>query len=144
MYACSYSLRKRKFFPRSKLMADWNKPQPEGFLWKESANECGVRHAADGEDIRAGAHVRAMLPRRLVHFVKRAPHHYLELGVHFAFRPEETLQVLYPFEVTHRDASGIRQNIRNHHDALARQNFVRVRGGRAVGSFSNYFCLDLV
>jgi hypothetical protein len=73
------------FSTRLKLMADWNDGLSLQILWKQSTNERGVGDTADGKNVSAGPHVRAMLPRHLVHFVKRATHHHFKLRVHFAF-----------------------------------------------------------
>ena len=66
------------------------------------------------------------------------------LAIDFALLPDGALQVLHPFEVADGDAAGVGQHVRQHEDTFARQDFVGVRRGGAVGGFGDDLGLDLV
>ena len=82
MYACWRSARKKNFLQKctrrgnTKFAARATTLARD--LGEESANQSGIRNAADAKNVSACAHVRAMLARHLMHFLKRAPHHYFE------------------------------------------------------------------
>src|ERR1700758_1991147 len=96
----------------------FKKAQDATTLREQSPHQRCIRYAPYRQAVRPGSHVRPMLPRALVHFRKRAPHHRLQLRVHFRFRPEEALQILHPLKVAHRHAARIRKNVRQQHDSL--------------------------
>ena len=54
------------------------------------------------------------------------------------------MQILRPFEIADGDAAGIGENVRQHENAFARQNFVGMRRRRPIGAFGNDLGLDLV
>ena len=73
---------------------------------------------------------------------KRAHHDFLQARIHFFGVPEQALLILHPFEIADGDAAGVGENVRQHGDAAARENFVGVRSGRAVGGFGDDARLD--
>src|SRR5260370_23094757 len=83
-----------------------------------------------------------MLAHGVNHFVEGAHHDFLEARVYFVDVPHQAFLVLDPFEVADGDASGVGENIREHDDAAARENFIGVRGGGAVGGFRDDASLD--
>src|SRR4029077_11083528 len=96
----------------------------------------GVGDAIDGQHISCDAIVDAMSLREADHILERALHDVLELFVDHGFLPEISLAVLYPLEIRSGHAASIAENVRNHEDALVRQNIVSGRGGGTVGAFS--------
>jgi len=75
---------------RSNLKRSPPRPNPQR-LREQAADESGFGYAADGEHVRAGAHVRAMLAHHFVDVLERAAHDAFELGIYFAFCPEKPL-----------------------------------------------------
>ena len=78
-----------------------------------------------------------MLAHGFEHFLERAHHDLLQPSVDFVSVPHEAFLVLHPLEIAHGDATGVGQNIREHCDAAARQDFVSMRRGRAVSGFGD-------
>ncbi len=76
-----------------------------------------------------------MLAHGVHHFVEGADHDFLQARLYFVDVPHQAFLVLHPLEVAHGDAAGVGENIRQHDDAAARENFIGVRGGGAVGGF---------
>src|SRR5437868_2755144 len=64
--------------------------------------------------------------------------------VPFARPPEQSLPVLHPFEIAHRYAAGIPQNIRYGEDTLGIDNSVGLPGGWPVCPFAKNLGLNLV
>ena len=78
-----------------------------------------------------------MLAHGVHHFAEGAHHDLLQARVHFLDVPHEPFLVLHPFEVADGDAAGVGENIRQDDDAAAREDFISVRRGGAVGGFHN-------
>src|SRR6185503_20533129 len=69
-------------------------------------------NSSHGEYIRSGAQVGLVALGRVMHLVERGSDRRFECVVDLAFSPEERILILHPLVVTHRHATGIRENIR--------------------------------
>src|SRR4029078_1080902 len=61
-----------------------------------------------------------------------------ELCPYLVQRPEESSQILHPFEVRDRDTTRIRQDVRQDRDPALGQDLVRLERVRAVRSFGDH------
>src|SRR5438874_2846191 len=64
-------------------------------------------------------------------------HDLLQARVDLVGVPHQAFLVLHPLEVADRDPAGIRENVREHGDTTAGQDFVSMRGRGAVGGFGD-------
>jgi len=70
--------------------------------------------------------------------VPEAIHHdFFQAAVDQLLVPEISLPVLHPFEIGNGDAAGVGENVREDDDATAREDFIGVRRGGAVGGFGD-------
>src|SRR6266481_3922469 len=109
---------------------------------EEAADEGGFGDAADGEDHGAGAGRDVVLAHGVDHLVEGAHDDLLQARVDFVDVPHQAFLVLYPFEIADGDATGVGKNVRQNGDTAARENFVGVGGGGAVGGFSDNASFD--
>src|SRR5882762_1348585 len=100
---------------------------------EEATDEGGFGDAADGEDHGAGAGRDVVLAHGVDHLVEGAHDDLLQARVDFVDVPHQAFLVLYPFEIADGDATGVGKNVRQNGDTAARENFVGVGGGGAVG-----------
>src|ERR1700722_7581775 len=115
----------RVFLPRARVLFAERALSDSGeSLGEQSANQCCVRHAADRQNVGAGAHVGQILARGFVDFAEGALHYRFELGVHFRFGPKQALHILNPLEVAGGYPAGVGQDVREQGDSLAREYFV--------------------
>src|SRR3989449_7970565 len=101
------------------------------------------RHPIDRDDVRGDAGVHLVLLRGGRDFVERTHHDALEAPVDGVLAPEVTAAVLYPLEVAHGPAAGVRENVRNDENALLLENLVGRRRRRAIRPFADDLRLDL-
>src|SRR5260370_17214787 len=116
-------------------------------LQKLGINTAELESAGDPVDCQhIGGNAVVYLVRRGVahHFIEGIIHHVEEAFVHFAFAPEETLAVLYPFEIADGDAAGVANNVRHGENALAIHNPVGLPGGAPVRALAENPGLDLI
>src|SRR3972149_6134790 len=66
----------------------------------------------------------------------------LELLVDLLLRPEEVREALDPLEVRHGHAAAVREDVRNHEDALLEQDVVRLGRRRTVRALRADFRLN--
>src|SRR5207248_445690 len=101
-------------------------------------------HSVDRQHVRRDAVVDLVRLGVPHHFIERILHEIQQPLVHFALPPEESLPVLHPFEIAHRYAAGIPQNIRYGEDTLGIDNSVGLPGGWPVCPFAKNLGLNLV
>src|SRR5690348_10027997 len=105
-------------------------------LWVYASDRRRVGHALHGQRVGGGAHVDALVHRRVQDLVERARDHVVQLAVHLVLLPEEGLEVLDPLEVGHDHAAGVGDDVRHEEDAPVVQDRIRLgrdRGVRALG-----------
>ena len=111
-------------------------------LGVDAAQFQGPSHSIDGHDVSSDAIAHAVRFRGAHHLVEALIHDVLQALVHFALASEKSLAILYPFKVTDRDATGISENVGNHKDSLLVDNFIGVRGDRAVRAFTQNLAIN--
>jgi hypothetical protein len=77
------------------------------------------------------------LMRDTQHLVERTYHDALELGVDFAFGPEELLQPLHPFKITDRYAASAREDIRDDEHPPIIQDRIGIGSRWSVDGFAD-------
>src|SRR5438874_2400145 len=82
-------------------------------------------------------------PRELIHGIEALAHDVGEPVVDGVLRPEVPAAVLHPLEVRHRDAAGVREDVRNDEHALLVKNGIRARGGWTIRAFADDLRADL-
>src|SRR6266550_6166211 len=109
-------------------------PAPQAILAlrKYSSHSCGLGHAIDCQDVSAGAHVRAITIRGLIDLVKRIAHGVFQSLVNALLAPEERILILHPFEITYRNATRVRENVRNQHYASIFKHSIGCRSGWSI------------
>src|SRR5437016_3404131 len=83
-----------------------------------------------------------MLAHSVHHFVEGADHNLLKARVDLVGVPHQPFLVLDPLEVADGDAAGVGENVREHDNAAAREDFIGVRRGGAVGGFGDDTSFD--
>src|SRR5712691_7706046 len=91
----------------------------------DAAGERRLRDAMHRDHVRGRAHVDLVLLRHVENVVERLDHDLLEARVDRRLAPEEVLEVLDPFEIGHRDAAGVAQDVGDEERALVEEDAVR-------------------
>src|SRR4029079_9846054 len=73
----------------------------------------------------------------LQHVVEAPRHDVVEPFVDGGFGPEIAAAILYPFEIGHRYAAGVGEDVRDDEDALLLEDRVRTGRGRTVRALAN-------
>src|SRR5256885_2827778 len=110
-------------------------PQAVLTLRKYPSHPCRFGHAIDGQDLSAGAHVRAITIRGLIDLLKRIAHGVFQSLVDALLAPEERILILNPFVITYRHAAGVRENIGNQHHSPIFKHAIGARSGWSVSEF---------
>src|SRR6185369_15939089 len=99
-------------------------------------------HPPDRKYIGASPHVGVVTLGCPVHQLEGGVHRLLESFIDLAFRPKERILVLYPFIITHRDATRIRENIRYEYHSLILEHSIRSRRRWAIRQLGDDLCFD--
>src|SRR5437868_12259626 len=89
-------------------------------------------HAIDGQNVSAGAHIRAITIRGLIDLVKRVAHGVFQSLVDALLAPEKRILILHPFVITYRHAAGVRENVGNQHHSPIFQHAIGCRSGWSI------------
>src|SRR5258705_8164274 len=111
-------------------------------LGEQSADEGSLRDAADRQNHSPGPWWHVMFAHGVDHFVESADHNALQALIDLFGVPEQAFLILHPLEIADRNAAGIGQDVWQDSDSAARENFVGMRRGRAVGSLGDDAGLD--
>src|SRR5678815_2566013 len=94
-----------------------------------------IGHAVYREHVRRGPCIGRMSVRITAQIVKTGDHFVLQTLVHNILAPEITHAVLDPFKIRDCDATGIRQNVRNHENSFAVEDLIGGCRGRTISPF---------
>src|SRR3989449_539373 len=109
----------------------------------------GAGNAIDGNRVSGGPEGNLLLGRPVRDLTISPQQNFLHLRVDAVLVPENLLEVLGPFEIRHRDAAGVGQDVRQNVDAAGCKGLVRFGRGGEVRTFgddpgSNPVCVLLV
>src|SRR3989454_2992327 len=109
----------------------------------------GAGNAIDGDRVSGGPEGNLLLGRAVRDLTISPQQNFLHLRVDAVLVPENLLEVLGPFEIRHRDAAGVGQDVRQNVDAAGCKGLVRFGRGGEVRTFgddpgSNPVCVLLV
>ena len=102
----------------------------------------GIGDPRHGQQVGGGPHVARLALGDGQGLVEGLDHDDPQLVVDHRLGPVVAVEVLDPFEVADRHAAGVAQDVGDHEDAVAGQDLVGLRGGRAVGRLGNEPGLD--
>ncbi len=99
-------------------------------------------YAGYGQQVRAHTHIGLLLAGFLGYRAIRALHQCLQAFVDLVLGPEEALEILHPFKVTHRHTARVGQDIRDDSDTSLVEDFVGCGIGWAIGGLDNQLRFD--
>src|SRR6185436_11615935 len=103
-----------------------------------------VGHPVYSQHVGRGASVNRMRIGITAKIIKAGNHCFLKSLIDYVFPPKVSHPVLNPFKVRDSDASGVRENVRDHEDPLLMQYLIRRSRGGPIRSFREDLTFDLV
>jgi hypothetical protein len=114
-----------------------------GLSLSNSSEDGGLGDASKGNDKRRRAPGKVSMFLQFSHRGIAAGHDLLESFVNLFLGLAEALDILSPFKITDRNATGVREDVGDHGNASFIEDFIGFTIGRRVGGFDDGLRLDI-